>query len=566
VMITVSVVLVVVGMASIKPLVRSLAAFRYAPKWIDLPIALAIGQAIKNCFIEWRFSWVEGPVFFDAANYHVPRALMWSWHGNMEPYQTPVWQMLGHPFGGSASLLSTVFYGCGWLGGGVSSEVLSLGAAAAVALLSMSFGFSGRASLLGALVFISFPPIGLRLSDVNTDIAGTFPVIAAAALFRTAGSLKESVFLFVALTGLGAACKQYAGLVAAPIGLMLAIPHMRKIVTDWRILAAGLGGAAVAAFFFVISLRPIYLAFGDLSGGGTAVGLTNFAIGLGATYSALMYYILTTIFDPFSFLPAEWDLFGSHFTRKGLFEALHVHDIFVFFGHSTFGDFLELSQERNKTGVLSILFLPWLLLGLKKGTRLSALAIFVVVCLFQYAPLATNHVGARFAILPLAAFALLWAGRANTRPVVVSVLLIAALLCDRMYLSKRGWGSSYVPELEQNRDLSPIVQNDPVLLVPYSLSQDALVAGKLGQVRFEYIVCPADDNWVKALSDYKQHYKWFMFSLKEPRTVPGPTFKTVLGPPCKAITLDELRNWLTAAGWKQKQILNRSNHELWTTN
>jgi hypothetical protein len=570
VMITVSVVLVAIGAYSLQKAVWSgglrerISALRFRPHWFDIPILLAVAQAFKNVGIEHRFGWVEGPGFFDAANYHVPRALMWSWHGNMEPYMTPVWQMIAHPFGGSASLLSPVLFGCGWLGGGYASEVLSLGGAAAVAMLGRSFGFSGRGALLAAVAFISFPPVGLRMSDVNTDIAGTFPIIAAAALFRGAGSLGEAVFLFLALTGLGSACKQYAGFVAAPIGLMLAYPSFKRIFTDVRVIGAGFAGGVVAAVFMFLSLRPVYLAFGDFSGGGTAVGLTNFAIGLGPTWSALMYYLLTTVFDPFSFLPDNWQLFGTQYTRRGLFEALHVNQIYNFFGHTTFGDFSMMSQERNKTGMLSILILPWLIMGFKKGTRWLVFGSFTIICLFQYAPLATNHVGARFAILPLAAFALLWGGRANTRPALVALCILVALLCDRNYLEGRGWAEEYNPLTEQNRDLFPLVKSDTIILLSSSLPQDAFVAGRLAQARFEYVVCPQDGDWTRTLTEYRKGYKWFLFSTKEANPMPGPNFPTLLSPPCKAVALNELRSSLTKAGWKYQRNFDRSQLELWT--
>jgi hypothetical protein len=95
------------------------------------------------------------------------------------------------------------------------------------------------------------------------------------------------------------------------------------------------------------------------------------------------------------------------------------------------------------------------------------------------------------------------------------------------------------------------------------LSTHAFIAGRLGNVRFEYFNCPPDGEWVKALTEAKAGYRWFLFSRISKQTVPGPTYQTTLGEPCSSISLDDLRAWLTTAGWSPA-LTTASHNELWT--
>src|SRR5437867_10567269 len=104
-----------------------------------------------------------------------------------------------------------------------------------------------RSSLVAALAFFSFPAVGPRLVEVNTDIAAAFPLLAAWVLVARAGSVAEAAFLFPALCSVGVACKANV----APAVLVLAIAlfgsRLRAVILDRRPLRAAAAGTLLAA-------------------------------------------------------------------------------------------------------------------------------------------------------------------------------------------------------------------------------------------------------------------------------------------------------------------------------
>jgi len=551
----------IAGLAAIvrlPSLVRAVVGIRYRPSIVDLPLAAAAWLVARLLCHDARFNWTEGPTLFDAMNYHIPRALQWIWHGSIEPYRTSIWQQVGHAYGGTASAVTPVFYGCGWLGSAFNTEVYSIGAAAAVFVSARALGLSGRGAWAAALAFMSFPAVGLRLADVSTDIAASFPVLAGTALFLARDSLAQGAFRFVALVGLGTACKQYVAFPAVPIAVMLFAPHVRELLSRrclTAIAAAGLVGITMCA----LSFYPIYRLFGSFTGGSSATGLTTFGVGIPGMIDALQSTFISWLFEPLGGLPDQ--------QRAAVFYGLHVADLFRMFFIDTDPNGPRLDHEHVRSGILPVIFLPWLLLGVKRGHRMFALLGFLAICLFQFSPLARNHVGARFAIIPLAAFALLWGARASRSAlsgVLVACCVVVALWCDHRYLTGwHAWTDSYNPDKEDNLDVATAVKSDTILVLSSELSTHAFIAGRLGNVRFEYFNCPPDGEWVKALTEAKAGYRWFLFSRISKQTVPGPTYQTTLGEPCSSISLDDLRAWLTTAGWSPA-LTTASHNELWT--
>ncbi len=533
---------------------------RYKPMWIDIPIVTGVALLLSNLHHEVVHDWSIGPVFFDSVHYHIPRALLWSWHGNLKPWRAQVWQQIASPYGGAATLLPLVFFGCGWLGGAWTSAVFALGSAAAVFVIGKSFGFTGRSALIASLAFLSFPAIGLRLSDVSTDIAATFPVVAAVALFRTAPTLPEGVFTFGALVGLGAATKQYAAFPAILLGLALAAPHLRAIIADIRILRAGIMGAFIAAVFVLLSLLPIYEAFGDFIGGTQGLQLSTLRASYYELFRPTAFTLIDWAAEPLSVLSDQY--------RDKLYYALRVDKLCELLPAHPLACLPHFDQEHSRAGIVPLLALPWLILGVKRGYRRIIAALFALLCFAQFSPLAINPVGgSRFAIVPLAAFALLWGARAQTMPLVVSLVVLCSLWVDHEYIKGRGQLAlipHYSATIEPYGDVAALVKERTLFLLPRSLSTDAFVAGRLAQTRFEYVSCPLDGDWIKLFQELKQKSPWFMFSVNEPKVTPGPGFESRLGRPCSVITIEELKGWLDAAGWKF-MLLSAANHELWTT-
>jgi hypothetical protein len=549
------------GCRKLPAVFSALKQIRYRPHYADILVVLCVLRAMQLLHNEWHNDWSYGTPSYDGLHYHIPRALQWLWHGDFRPYPTTIWQQLGHPYGGAATMLPSVFNGRGWLGAAYTALVLSVGAASSVALICRSFGLGVRASLLAGLVLLSCPTIGLRMIDVSTDIGATFPVIAATALVRTSPSLAWSVFLYASLVGVGAAIKQYAAFPAVPIACALFIPHTMAIVTSLRVIAAGVAGVLIAVLAVFLSMWPIYMNFGDFAGGGVAYGLSNVGKGWFAIRESLAFNLLQWAFEPLSIIPEK--------PRKEVFVALGLDKVWDYFGLPGSVNLLlpRLDRERTRAFLYSWLLLPWVVMGVKRGYRILAALGFLLVVVVQFAPLATNSVGARFTIIPLATYAVLWGARAARSPIIVGALVLTGLSYDLGY-ANRGHVltelmPNYLPQHEVNKDLVAVVNGETVMMLPKSMALDAEVSGRLGQLRFEYVGCPIDDNWVNQFTSLKSRGRWFVMFAPPAEIIPGPDFKTVLSPECKKTHPDVLRSALAAAGWRFERTVVRD-LELWT--
>jgi len=545
-----------VALMRLPALVRSLLAIRYRPRWEDIPLGIGLLLVWRIIRHDHQANWVFGPGQFDAMSYHIPRALQWIWSGGMEPYRTSIWQQVGLAYGGSAAVVSPVLYGCGFLGSAFNTFVYTIGASASLFVIARALGLSARASLAATLAFLSCPAIGLRFADVNTDITAAFPVMAATAFFLTRDSLSQGAFRFFALVGMGTACKQYVAFPAVPIGLTLFWPHLRELRSLRSIGSVSLGilcGLSACA----LSFYPIYRGFGDLTGGGVAHDLSTIRGGWSAVIETLEFTLVGWLFEPLGLVPVT--------PRAEIFQSFHIAQLFKYVGIDVGPGGPSFDNEHNRSCVLSPIFLPWLLLAVQRGRRMYVLCGFLIICLAQFSLLAVNHVGARFAIIPLAAFSLLWGARAARNGFVVSSFVLFALWVDFRYLVDwHKWEDAYRPEAEMNKPLAERVRGDTVLLLSSGLSVDAFVAGRQGQVRYTYVNCPLDGDWVKMLRDLAQRYRWFLLPTTQERFVPGPVFESRLGGECEPLTVGEIRTRLAQAGWRFDR-LDLQRLELWTT-
>jgi hypothetical protein len=555
----VTALLTILSIPSLPHIARALFSIRYRPQWIDLVIVGCVVNALRLLHVSLILDWTFGTSSFDSLNYHIPRALMWSWQGSLAPYPTNIWQQLGHAYGGAATVLPNTFLGCGWLGGSFATMVFSFGASAAVMMMGIKAGLSTRASLIGALVFIFCPLVGFRLVDTSTDMAAAFPVLAVMAMSWRSPRLRESLFLYPALVALGVSVKQYVLFPAIPVALFIFGPQLKRIITDPKSIVSGLLGVGAGLVFIALSFLPIKAALGDFTGGGLATTLSNFGLGWKAVWDSL---VLVTL---------EWSLeFIRGFsepTRKYLYLDLGLNRVFAFFGFNFYRGLLDsMNKEQMRGGFFSLLFLPWLILSIPKGWRLRALIVFVAVYVTQFAPLAINGVGARFAIIPVAFFCVLWSFRAEkSMPLSSMILLVLSFLFVRIATPggvMEYWLPFYFWDNEVNKSLASIVKDDKVMLLGRSLSQDASIAGRLGQVRFEYFACPADGDWVRYFKEMKKQSKWIVFYLPEGSFIPGPNFQTALGPNCPRIPSDQFKADLQTAGWSFHSGVVRD-YELW---
>jgi hypothetical protein len=551
---------------SLPALVRTCLSIRYKPKLVDLLIAGSLYLFGHITYWAFWFDWTEGPTFFDSVAYHIPRTLMWSWHGNFHPWATAVWHQIGNVVGGSATMLPLALMGRGWLGGAWVGLVLTWGAAAAVYVLAQTFHLNKRASLLAALCFVACPIVGLRMSDLTTDMGASFPVLAGVVLFRTITPLGRAMFYFIALCGVGFACKQYAIFPTLLLSVVLFLPRTKEILFDLKVLLHVIGGVMVAGLISLLSFWPLYEAFGTLSGGNEAMQHSTFAYGWWAAVCVTKTVSINWLFEPLGIthlferlhlLPDKWT--EEFFKGKGL-GVLYTSVC----GHDAWAPVYTPFNVRS--GLLSLLFLPWLILAVKKGYRLLVLALFLVLALLQISVFSINYWSPRFMVICMAGFALLWGARAQKNPILVAFLASLALFADYKYAGTfRHDLTGYSPNREHMRGAVDVVKpGEKLLILSVSLTNDAFWAGRLGQYQFEYVVCPPDGDWVKLFNKMKFEGRWFLLPGNGEVFKPGPSYESRLSKVCPNEKIADLRTALTQAGWKYKLQLPGL-HELWTS-
>lgn len=540
-------------------LVASLNSFSYRPKWRDIFIAVAIYLCLALNLHLLFLGWSYGPEEFDALNYHIPRALQWSWHGDFSPWPANTWQQIAHAYGGSASQLPGVFLGCGYRLYFWAGTLCALGAALAVFVTGRSFQLSSRASLLAALAFLSFPTVILRSKGINTDMAAAFPVLAAIAFLRSCRSLNSAVFLFVALCGVGVAAKQYVLFPAAVVALVFLVNSFSRLATKGIFLAA-LGGAAVGGCVVFLSYYPVYLAFGDINGGNK--DLSNLGRGFKGVSDSLGYTFINWLCEPFSI--------GSRAQAEYLFDLFRIEELYRIIGMGlSKGSISGFNGNEMRSGVLSLIFLPWLAFGVKRGYRLIAVLGFLALVVAQMAPLSLNFTG-RFILVPLAAFALLWGARAERSQLLVSLCIIAAFWITRERVGMLSWWPEFRNQILYSyadcKELNSYTGGEGLWLLTRPLANDARVVSRTGEgSRFEYLACPEEGDWVAQLKHSKERYSWLGFFPEQGVMAAGPIYNSLFRKrSCQGlgITAEDFRGKLKEAGWGSVKRLG-CGLELW---
>lgn len=510
------------------------------PRPADALVGVAALVTVYLVGLQIGRDWTAGTVNFDSLAYHIPRALFWSWQGDFRPWPAPEWQQLGLPIGADVLLLPGVFLGLGWLGGSWTTAWLAFGAAAAVFAACRGLGAGRRSSLVGALAFLSFPAVGLRLADVNSDMAAAFPLLAAWVLSDRAGSIAEEAFLFPALCGVGVASKANV----APAVLVLAIARFGnrlRALRDRRVLAAAVAGTVLAALFCAGSYLPVRRLFGDLMGGSEGHTLASYLSGPPAVARATLFGALHWLVEPFALVsePPRFDVLD----RLGLARAYHALGA----GARELW-YPTLDAVTNMSGVFPFLALPWLIAALPRGRRLRGGLLFLALLLALLAPLNPNCYASRFTIVLLAAFAVLWGLRAGRSLWLVAVLLLAALAADARVLQWRILPEFHAPRA-RNARIAAAVGPRTLWLLSGSIGADAHIAGLHANVRFEYVQCPRDGDWTRYFTEIRKTSPWLLLNNNGPKVATGPGSFSAFGPPCPEVFVAELQQALTAAGW-----------------
>jgi hypothetical protein len=130
-------------------------------------------------------------------------------------------------------------------------------------------------------------------------------------------------------------------------------------------------------------------------------------------------------------------------------------------------------------------------------------------------------------------------------------LLLASLVADARLLQ---W--QVLPEAaygrardRSNSRLVGAVRSGTLWLLTGSLSNDAELAGRRANLRFRYLSCPPDRDWVRRFAQIRETSPWLLLNVNVNPLNTGPAYYSRLGPPCPAMLVGDLQRALTAAGW-----------------
>ena len=522
------------------------------PRPVDALLVLVILVALY--LIAWQIAvdWIVGTQNFDSLSYHIPRALIWSWHGDFRPWPAAYWQQIGHAIGGDVVLLPGVFLGIGWVGSCWTTAWLSFGAAAAVFAVTRSLGVGRRPSFIAAAAFFSFPAVGMRLVDVNSDMAAAFPLIAAWALVARARSTAEAAFLFPALCGVGVASKANVAPAVLVLAIALFAARLPKVLQDGRVLTAAVAGIFVAALLCVGSYLPIYRLFGDLMGGAEGRNLSSYREGPGKMAQVLLFGTLQWLVEPLAVVP-----------EPPRFSILHR--VYGAFGVTTDENWYpRIDPHTNRSGVLPLVALPWLLAALPKGRRLLGGLLFLALLIVFFAPVSPNLYAPRFAVVPLAAFAVFWGLRAARSSGLVAAWLLAALIVDAVFL--------VAPSLRElnrarrapdwNAPIAAAVGSHTLWVLNGPLTLDARIAGRRANVRFNYLTCPRDDDWERLFAGIREASPWLLLNNNVQYLQTGPGYYSAFGPPCPNVPVIKLQHALWETGWRL--VFGDYGYQIWS--
>ena len=524
---------------------RSILSIRYKPGWGDPFIGAACVLTLVSFYWQWVNDWTIGAIHFDSVGYHITRALLWFDQGNFAAWRTANWHHIGLPLGGDAELQPTIFLGCGWLGAAWVSMVDTIGAAVALYIIQVAFGIGARGALLGAIAFLSFPSVGLRINEVNTDMAAAFPVLAGVALFLSSRSLSYGICVYLALIGLGVAAKAYVLFAAIPISIVLFVPRLRELWRTPAIVRRSLLGGVFAVLCFLLSYGPVYAAFGSFHGGEQGQRLSAYGRPIKEVALTTLSHTVTWSVEPLMVVPKD--------SRDAVFGSLKLKEIYEWLG-LTPRWFPQLHSGENRSGIFPLLLLPWLLMAVKRGYRIRVLVLFVGLFCSVTSPMSLNLGAARFALLSSALFAVLWGARGARNPVLVGVLVLASTWVSFDYLRGQGiskWMPNYKEEIEPYRKVGEVMAGEPLLIFSRGLATEAFASGRQGGWRFAYIDCPPEGvtyrDWLVSL---KSRSHWIGVALDTPVSRFGPLYRSRLGPFCAEIPSERLRQELEGAGWR----------------
>jgi hypothetical protein len=543
----------------VKSALRGIRFLRYIHTWRGAATALLMLLATTSFVVQLTFDFLYGTRHGDGLWYHIPRVMFWTQQGNFAAWTTPVAASIGLPVGADLILLHKMLLGLGWGGSALVTCFLSLGSIFCVYLAALNLGLRRWHATLSAILFASFPAIGLRIWSVNSDIAAAFPVFASYLALHRIRNPKLGLAIFLLLNAMAIACKP----TVAPPAVILACVTLWQCRHKLTVLRRELLPYAAAVFGAVLAISsywPVYLAFSDFLGGdySRAHRSSDLSGYLNAVAMHTGYWSL----EPLGYLTRFKEHWEVELVRS-VYNALGAQ-------FETLPDMWKPypGQDTGYTGLASVLALPLLLAGFSVRARIAATLVFLLGYLPLSGMINPQPYFSRYNVILLAGFALLWGGtglfrRGKRRWFLIGIVALnsCALLgavSINAYLHATKWsrdGGLYHYISDGDRDkIAASLEGRPLLIVTESStnlsSMDALLTGPQIAFPIKYLVCPDDGDWVKNLSSYAGGPNWLALVHNGRNSIiPGPDFERPGVHACSEVPIGLVQEALRSAGW-----------------
>lgn len=455
-----------------------------------------------------------GTKHYDGLWYHIPRIIFWLQQGNLDAWPTPVWSQIGLPIGADIVLGQKILLGSGWLGIGYVSCVLSIGTIACVYIAALDLGLSRWNSVMSAILFSSFPAIGLRIWSVNSDITAAFPVLASYVVLRRMRNIDYGIAIFIVLNGIAIACKQtiifHVALLAGAV--LWQCRHKIAQVKSFSLICAA---CLLSISIVFCSLLPVYKAFGDWEGGEsgrghkvTSITEFNHAVAMNTAHWLL---------EPLGYVTPIPQLENwVKKVSKNVYNALG----------SGFDVLPEAwkpwpAQDIGRSGLVPVIFLPLVLFGLPATARLPATLLFLMGFIPLSGILKSQPWNSRYTIVLLAGYALMWGGakifqQKNKRWILIGIVAInifslLGVVLMRSYVdvtvkSKPG-GSYYYISDNDRRTIAESLHGKPLQVITNG-SFEALLVGPDISFNIKYLMFQNECDLNQELTKARRVSNW----------------------------------------------------------
>ncbi len=518
-------------------------------------LALLMAFLVAVTFaLELGFGALYGNRHGDALWYHIPRVIFWVQNHNFDPWTTPVAAQVGLPIGADLILAQKILLGKGWYGVGFVTCMLACGSIACIYLAALDLRLSRWHAAMSALLFASFPTIGLRIWSVNSDIAAAFPVLASYVALHRIRDIKIGLAAFLLLNGIAISCKPTVAPLAVLLGCVTLWQCRHKIIT-LRSFFLPCAATLLASSLVLSSYWPVYMAFSDFLGGdySRAHKTKNITEFLHAVLMHTGHWLL----EPLGYL--------TRFKESWEIEA--VKSVYNFLG-ANFERLPDIwkpypGQSLGYTGLVSVLALPVLFAGLSSKVRIQAALLFLLAYIPLSGMILPQPFFVRYNVVLLAGYALLWGGtnvfrRGNRRWILIGIValnvcaLLGVVVID-IYEDVTQWsqpGHRYYYISKRDRQLISSTLKGRPLLVVTGGELESLLLGPQITFPLRYVICPADGNWEKRLRVASHRSVWLaLVHNGEKSIIPGPIWKRPTSHVCSEVSTHLLEDEFMKAGW-----------------